>query len=136
MLKKILLFGVSGAALLTVGILVGHFGISQDSSPAWVNEVSQDVDEVLIEQFIKEVDNKNIEQNLKTLASEPHMATSPGDEKLVKFMLDRWKDPNTGLDDAWRQTYKVFLSFPDKNKPNCFTVGKCKYGMKLKKSFN
>ncbi|XP_058886522.1 aminopeptidase NAALADL1-like [Acipenser ruthenus] len=122
MLKKILLFGVSGAALLTVGILVGHFGISQDSSPAWVNKVSQDVDEALIEQFIKEVDNKNIEQNLKTLASEPHMATTPGDEKLVKFMLDRWKDPNTGLDDAWRQTYKVFLSFPDKNKPNCFTV--------------
>ncbi|XP_041094342.1 aminopeptidase NAALADL1-like [Polyodon spathula] len=122
MLKKVLLFGVSGAALLTVGILVGHFGISQDSTPAWVKEVSRDVDESLIEQFIKEVDNKNIEQNLKTLALEPHMATTPGDEKLVKFMLDRWKDPNTGLDDAWRQTYKVFLSFPDKNTPNSFTV--------------
>lgn len=51
------------------------------------------------------------------------MATSPGDEQTVQFMLKRWKDPDSGLDDAWRQEYAVYLSFPDPEKPNKVTVG-------------
>ncbi|KAG9354380.1 hypothetical protein JZ751_001087 [Albula glossodonta] len=51
------------------------------------------------------------------------MATSPGDEQTVQYMLQRWQDPQTGLDDAWREEYKVFLSFPDPQSPNKVTVG-------------
>ncbi|KAM8939087.1 aminopeptidase NAALADL1 [Pelodytes ibericus] len=106
-----------GAVVLAIGLLIGHFGISKDS-PNWVKELSQDVDEKFIQQFMKEVDNKNIENNLRELSKKPHMATTPGDEELVKMILNRWKDKNTGLDDAKEERYDVYLSFPDKNNPN------------------
>lgn len=51
------------------------------------------------------------------------MATTAGDEKTVQLMLQRWKDPETGLDDAWREEYMVYLSFPDPKQPNKVTVG-------------
>uniref|UniRef100_W5MA49 Aminopeptidase NAALADL1 n=1 Tax=Lepisosteus oculatus TaxID=7918 RepID=W5MA49_LEPOC len=120
MWKKILLFGLLGAAILTFGILVGHYGI--EKSPGWVRDMSRDVDESMIEQFIKEVDNKRIEEYLKELTKVPHMATSSGDEQLVKYILDQWKDPISGLDDAWKDTYKVYLSFPSDTTPNRVTV--------------
>ena len=53
----------------------------------------------------------------------PHMATTAGDEQTVQFMLKRWQDPETGLDEAWREEYMVYLSFPDPEKPNKVTVG-------------
>lgn len=52
------------------------------------------------------------------------MATTPGDEATVEFMLKRWQDPKTGLDSAWREDYNVYLSFPNKDNPNKVTVGK------------
>lgn len=52
------------------------------------------------------------------------MATTPGDEATVDFMLKRWQDPKTGLDNAWREEYKVYLSFPNKTNPNKVSVGK------------
>lgn len=52
------------------------------------------------------------------------MATTPGDEATVEFMLKRWRDPKTGLDNAWREDYNVYLSFPNKTNPNKVTVGK------------
>ncbi|MBN3324171.1 NALDL protein, partial [Atractosteus spatula] len=122
MWKKILLFGLLGAAILTFGILVGHYGIEKSTSPGWVQDMSRDVDESMIEQFIKEVDNKRIEEYLKELTKVPHMATSSGDEQLVKYILDQWKDPKSGLDDAWKDTYKVYLSFPNDTTPNSVTV--------------
>lgn len=51
------------------------------------------------------------------------MATTAGDEQTVQFMLKRWQDPQTGLDQAWREEYKVYLSFPDPKNPNKVTVG-------------
>ena len=51
------------------------------------------------------------------------MATTEGDEKTVQFMLTRWQDPKSGLDKAWREEYKVYLSFPDQSRPNKVTVG-------------
>lgn len=51
------------------------------------------------------------------------MATTPGDEQTVQFMLKRWQDPETGLDQAWREEYMVYLSFPDPKNPNKVTVG-------------
>lgn len=57
------------------------------------------------------------------LTQVPHMATTAGDEATVDFMLKRWKDKDSGLDNAWREDYRVYLSFPDKDKPNNVTVG-------------
>ena len=67
MLKKVLLFGLLGAGVLTVGILLGHFAIEKvgPHAPEWLEDVSRDVDEGLIERFIKEVDNIEIKENLR-----------------------------------------------------------------------
>lgn len=125
MVKKFLLFGLGGVVALAVGILIGHFGIqkgTQENVPDWVSSLSKDVDESLIEKFIAEVDNMNIRDNLRELTKVPHMATSAGDEQTVEFMLKRWQDPESGLDQAWREDYKVYLSFPGQNQPNKVTV--------------
>ncbi|KAI4877172.1 hypothetical protein NFI96_020667 [Prochilodus magdalenae] len=123
MLKQLLLYGFAGLAVLAVGILIGHFGIQKGSSaPRWMEELSQDVDESLIERFIAEVDNMKIQDNLKELTKVPHMATTPGDEATVQFVLNRWQDSKSGLDAAWREDYRVYLSFPNKDKPNKVTV--------------
>ncbi|XP_017307041.2 aminopeptidase NAALADL1 [Ictalurus punctatus] len=125
MLKKVLLFALGGAAVFTVGILIGHFGIKKNTSaplPEWVHEVAQDVDENLVEKFIAQVDTTQIRENLQALTRVPHMATTAGDEATVEYMLKRWQDKDTGLDAAWREDYRVYLSFPDKDKPNNVTV--------------
>ncbi|KAG7318617.1 hypothetical protein KOW79_018372 [Hemibagrus wyckioides] len=106
-------------------ILIGHFGIDQKKStplPEWVQKVSQDVDENLIENFLAQVDTRHIEENLQVLTRVPHMATTAGDEATVNYMLKRWQDRDSGLDAAWREDYRVYLSFPDKSKPNNVTV--------------
>ncbi|XP_029961254.1 aminopeptidase NAALADL1-like [Salarias fasciatus] len=124
--KPVLIGLVCGAAVLSlvIGILIGHFGITKNSSsgPSWVNDVVKDVDEKLIENFIREVDRKEIEENLRELTKVPHMATSPGDEETVQFILRRWQDPDSGLDQAWREEYQVYLSFPNADNPNKVTV--------------
>ncbi|XP_053305395.1 aminopeptidase NAALADL1 [Spea bombifrons] len=109
---------LGGAVILAIGLLIGHFGISKNSTPEWVKEISQDVDEAFITEFMKEVDNKKIENNLRELSQKPHLATTQGDEALVKMILERWKDKDYGLDDAKEERYDVYLSFPDKNNPN------------------
>lgn len=69
----------------------------------------------------------------RVLTKVPHMATTPGDEETVKYMLDRWQNPESGLDQAWREEYMVYLSFPDPNNPNKVTVGEsgCHYHMEI-----
>ncbi|KAM9391438.1 aminopeptidase NAALADL1-like [Pholidichthys leucotaenia] len=122
-MKELLFRFLFAAIALTVGILIGHFAISKSGSePSWVKDVVQDVDESLIEKFLSEVDNIQIRENLRELTKVPHMATTAGDEETVKLVLKRWQDPESGLDEAWREEYKVYLSFPDPNKPNKVTV--------------
>ncbi|KAK2837912.1 hypothetical protein Q5P01_015124 [Channa striata] len=124
MIKQVLIGIICGAAVLTAGILIGHFGITKSSSsaPSWVTDVTKDVDESLIEKFLSEVDNIQIQENLRELTKVPHMATTKGDEQTVQLMLKRWQDPETGLDKAWREEYLVYLSFPDPKNPNKVTV--------------
>ncbi|XP_062398715.1 aminopeptidase NAALADL1 [Sardina pilchardus] len=119
---KYLLFGVGGVVVFAVGILIGHFGIETNNSPDWVSKLSKDVDESLIEKFIAEVSNLEIQENLRELTKVPHMATTAGDEQTVQYMLTRWQDSVSGLDQAWREDYKVYLSFPDETQPNKVTV--------------
>ncbi|XP_053181997.1 aminopeptidase NAALADL1 [Scomber japonicus] len=124
MIIKVLIGVLCGAAVLTVGILIGHYGISKSSgsAPSWVKDVVKDVDETLIERFLSEVNNIEIQENLRELTKVPHMATTAGDEQTVQLMLKRWQDPDSGLDQAWREEYMVYLSFPDPNNPNKVTV--------------
>lgn len=124
MIKQVLIGILCGAVVLTAGILIGHYGIAKSSSsaPSWVKDVAKDVDESLIEKFLSEVDNIQIQENLRELTKVPHMATTEGDEQTVQFLLKRWQDPETGLDQAWREEYMVYLSFPDPKNPNKVTV--------------
>uniref|UniRef100_A0A6I8SFN7 Aminopeptidase NAALADL1 n=1 Tax=Xenopus tropicalis TaxID=8364 RepID=A0A6I8SFN7_XENTR len=117
---KILLGVLGGAVILAAGLLIGHFGITKTKmiNPEWAEELAQDVDEAFIQEFMKEVDNKRIEETLKELSKKPHMATTSGDERLVNLILGLWKDKEFGLDDAKEERYDVYLSFPDKARPN------------------
>lgn len=67
--KYILAAVVSGAALLTIGILLGHYAIPKDtadpSAPAWVHSLSQNLDEDLLQDFMNQVEANNIRQNLR-----------------------------------------------------------------------
>lgn len=67
MFKKVLIGVICGSAILTMGILIGHFGITKsgDSAPSWVKDVSKDVDENLLQEFLSQVDNVNIQENLR-----------------------------------------------------------------------
>lgn len=153
MLLKILISLLGCAVLFTVGILIGHYAIPKASSPppSWVTEVTKDVDESFIDSFLSEVDNIQIQENLKWVAEwfngrlsffflffcstfiliflhrklteVPHMATTAGDKQTVDYMLKRWQDPESGLDQAWSEEYVVYLSFPDPKNPNKVTVG-------------
>ena len=51
------------------------------------------------------------------------MATTEGDQRTVQWVLDRWRDPHSGLDQAWTDQYLVYLSFPNPQTPNSVTVG-------------
>ncbi|KAM4018247.1 aminopeptidase NAALADL1 [Anomaloglossus baeobatrachus] len=107
-----------GAVILAIGLLIGHFGISKTSTPSWAKDLSKDVDENFIREFMKEVDNKNIRENLRKLSQYPHLATTKGDEDLVKMILNQWKDSKIGLDEAKEERYDVYLSFPRADNPN------------------
>lgn len=66
MLKVLLISAVCGVVFFTVGILIGHFGISKTQSvPSWLDDVKQDVDEAFIGTFLGEVDNIRIQENLR-----------------------------------------------------------------------
>ncbi|XP_075056910.1 aminopeptidase NAALADL1-like [Mixophyes fleayi] len=114
---------VLGALLiLASGLLIGRFGIKSNTVPKWAKDIAKDLDEEFIQQFMSEVDNKKIEDNLRVLTIKPHVATTAADEELVQLMLSRWRDPNSGLDEAKEERYNVFLSFPDDKNPNTVRV--------------
>ncbi|XP_034261698.2 aminopeptidase NAALADL1 [Pantherophis guttatus] len=50
------------------------------------------------------------------------MATTKGDQDLVKLLLERWSDLKSGLDKVTEMQYDVFLSFPDPERPNKVAV--------------
>lgn len=59
----------------------------------------------------------------RELSKEPHLATTPRDEDLVQLLLQRWKDPVSGLDTARTVEYEVLLSLPSSEQPNLVEVG-------------
>ncbi|XP_050964660.1 aminopeptidase NAALADL1 [Labeo rohita] len=123
MMKVVLLCVLAATLAFTIGILLGHFAIDKGSSvPDWVRDASRDVDEKIIKTFLDQLDTNQLRENLRELTKVPHMATTAGDEGTVQFLLKRWQDPNTGLDNAWREDYKVYLSFPNKSNPNKVSV--------------
>nr|XP_060616071.1 aminopeptidase NAALADL1 [Anolis sagrei ordinatus] len=121
--KYIVGFTLAAAGILTIGILLGHFAIPKESQTSGSDHaVSKDLDPALLEDFMNQVDAARIRENLKVLSEKPHMATTKGDEDLVQLLLTRWKDPQSGLDNATEVQYDVFLSFPDPEKPNSVAV--------------
>uniref|UniRef100_A0A8C2RIB9 Aminopeptidase NAALADL1 n=1 Tax=Capra hircus TaxID=9925 RepID=A0A8C2RIB9_CAPHI len=110
---------VGAAALLGLGIIVGHFAIPKGAdSPAPSASASQDLDREILKTVIEQLDANRIRENLRELSKEPHLATSPRDEVLVQLLLQRWQDPQSGLDSARTTEYEVLLSFPSEEQPN------------------
>ncbi|XP_019501105.1 PREDICTED: N-acetylated-alpha-linked acidic dipeptidase-like protein [Hipposideros armiger] len=105
---------VGAAALLGLGVILGHFAIPSAPSAS----ASQDLDLEILEAVMKQLDASRIRENLRELSREPHLASSPRDEALVQLLLQRWSDPESGLDSAKASTYEVLLSFPSQEQPN------------------
>nr|KAF6438350.1 N-acetylated alpha-linked acidic dipeptidase like 1 [Molossus molossus] len=115
---------VGAAALLGLGIILGHFAIPKGANPpASSASVSQDLDPEILETIMKQLDASRIRENLsRELSREPHLASSPQDEALVQLLLRRWQDPESGLDSAGASAYEVLLSFPSREQPNRVAV--------------
>ncbi|XP_007942980.1 aminopeptidase NAALADL1 [Orycteropus afer afer] len=110
--------GLGAAAFLGLGVIVGHFAIPKGADPP----ASQDLDLEVLDTVIGQLEAGGIQENLRELAREPHLASSPRDEALVQLLLQRWQDPASGLDEASASTYEVLLSFPSPEQPNLVTV--------------
>ncbi|KAM6157640.1 aminopeptidase NAALADL1 [Rhynchocyon petersi] len=112
--------GLGAVALLGLGIILGHFAIPKKADPL----VGQDLDLDLgvLDTVMRQLEANRIRENLRELAREPHLATTPRDEALVQLLLQRWTDPESGLDAAKNPTYEVLLSFPSQEQPNRVTV--------------
>ncbi|KAL4697238.1 hypothetical protein H8959_002936 [Pygathrix nigripes] len=120
---KVLGLGLGAAALLGLGIILGHFAIPKKAnSPAPSISAPQDLDLEILETVMGQLDAHRIRENLRELSREPHLASSPRDEDLVQLLLQRWKDPESGLDSAEAFTYEVLLSFPSQEQPNVVDV--------------
>uniref|UniRef100_A0A8C9HLR1 Aminopeptidase NAALADL1 n=1 Tax=Piliocolobus tephrosceles TaxID=591936 RepID=A0A8C9HLR1_9PRIM len=120
---KVLGLGLGAAALLGLGIILGHFAIPKKSnSPAPSISAPQDLDLEILETVMGQLDAHRIRENLRELSREPHLASSPRDEDLVQLLLQRWKDPESGLDSAEAFTYEVLLSFPSQEQPNVVDI--------------
>ncbi|KAF0882480.1 NALDL protein, partial [Crocuta crocuta] len=105
---------VGAAALVGLGVILGHFAVPKGAdTPA-----SQDLDLEILETVMKQLDASKIRENLR----EPHLASSPRDEALAQLLLQRWRDPDSGLDSAEAPTYEVLLSFPSREQPNRVAV--------------
>ncbi|KAM8815087.1 aminopeptidase NAALADL1 [Rhynchonycteris naso] len=110
---------VGSTALLGLGIILGHFAIPKGANPtASSDSVSQDLDLEILETVMGQLDASRIRENLRELSREPHLASSPQDEALVQLLLQRWRDPESGLDSAEASAYEVLLSFPRREQPN------------------
>nr|XP_054518421.1 aminopeptidase NAALADL1 isoform X2 [Pan troglodytes] len=82
----------------------------------------RDLDLEILETVMEQLDAHRIRENLRELSREPHLASSPRDEDLVQLLLQRWKDPESGLDSAEASTYEVLLSFPSQEQPNVVDI--------------
>ncbi|XP_027800558.1 aminopeptidase NAALADL1 [Marmota flaviventris] len=120
---KVLGLGLGAAALLGLGIILGHFAIPKGAdAPAPSTSVLQDLDLELLKAVMGQLDASKIRENLWELSRQPHLASSPRDEALVQLLLSRWRDSESGLDSAERTEYEVLLSFPSQEQPNLVEV--------------
>uniref|UniRef100_A0A2K6GT68 Aminopeptidase NAALADL1 n=1 Tax=Propithecus coquereli TaxID=379532 RepID=A0A2K6GT68_PROCO len=111
--------GLGAAALLALGIILGHFAIPKNTPSI---SATQDLDLEILETVMGQLDASRIRENLRELSREPHLASSPRDEALVQLLLQRWADTTSGLDSAEAFEYEVLLSFPSQEQPNSVDV--------------
>jgi N-acetylated-alpha-linked acidic dipeptidase len=55
---------------------------------------------------------QKLDQHLRYFTSEPHVASTPRNQELARFILNEWK--SYGLEDVHLAEYDVLLSFPEK----------------------
>nr|KAF6269842.1 N-acetylated alpha-linked acidic dipeptidase like 1 [Pipistrellus kuhlii] len=115
---KVLGGAAGAAALLGLGIILGHFAIPKGADPAPSASASQDLDPEILEVVMGLLSASRIRENLRELSREPHPASSRQDEALVQLLLQHWQDPESGLDSVETSSYEVLLSFPSPEQPN------------------
>ena len=91
--------------LSSVGIASNH------GRPSAAKETAEPIS--AYKSFIdKTISAEKIDRHLKYFASEPHVASSPRNEELARFVADEWK--SYGLEDVHLCQYEVLLSFPER----------------------
>ncbi|XP_044541143.1 aminopeptidase NAALADL1 [Gracilinanus agilis] len=116
------LLALGVAALFSLGIILGHFAIPKKAEPTGPTSLSQDLDQELLDNVMSQLDASRIRENLRELSLKPHLATSSRDDYLVELFLERWQNPEWGLDAARKGVYEVLLSFPSQEQPNSVQV--------------
>ncbi|XP_001380124.2 aminopeptidase NAALADL1 [Monodelphis domestica] len=110
------------AALFSLGIILGHFDIPKKAESTGPTSLSQDLDQELLDNVMAQLDANRIRENLRELSLKPHLATSLRDDSLVELFMEKWQNPEWGLDAARKGVYEVLLSFPSQKQPNSVRV--------------
>ena len=58
------------------------------------------------------ISSEKIDKHLRFFTAEPHVASTPRNNELAKFILEEWK--SNGLEDVRLTEYDVLLSFPER----------------------
>jgi N-acetylated-alpha-linked acidic dipeptidase len=73
--------------------------------------ISPAVDPAAYKDFVDRfVSPEKIDEHLRHLTAEPHVASSPRNDELARYVHGKWKE--FGLEDVALTTYDVLLSFP------------------------
>ena len=66
--------------------------------------------------LLKSVDAERIRSDLRHLSRLPHLAGSKRDAELAKWVSSGWRE--SGLDRVEEEEYEVYLTWPDRERPN------------------
>ena len=116
----IVIFIVTAVLSLGVGLLIGFLSSKPKTKENPINEyyakLIQNEDVGFREKLSNEIKADNIKNHLKIMTNSSHMGGTPGDKSSAEYLYKTWNDDN--MDYVKLIDYEVFLSYPNKDKPN------------------
>jgi N-acetylated-alpha-linked acidic dipeptidase len=103
-------FGPATVLFVLALLAIGINSFSQDKRP---DAKEQKSFILAYKDFVdKTISPEKIDKYLRFFTSEPHVASSPRNNELARFIFEEWK--SYGLEDVHLSEYDVLLSFPEK----------------------
>ncbi len=118
-------FRLPAVLFILIFTAFGIYSLSQDKSVA----AGEKVNSILAyKNYVDQaISPQKMDKYLKFFTAEPHVASTPRNNDLAKFVFEEWK--SFGLEDVRISEYDVLLSFPEKISVEM--VSPKKYGLKL-----